>query len=162
MHSVFSLQAGPTTTKDTPVELGKNLDKGLVPRLSTPTTDCTEPMDTDNDALREKDPEAATTKTKDRKSSKTISNFSQSFPSRSPLSCVDVKQEKGFKEEDTDKKDSKQQDSKKTLINESKNELGSVKVETKSQKMEVQTTKPSRPSSTPPSDAGMIEWAWVW
>lgn len=162
MHSIFSLQAGPTATKDTPVELGKNSDKGLVPRVSTPTKDCTEPMDTHNDALREKDPEAATTKTKDRKSSKTTSNFSQCFPSRSALSFVDVKQEKGLKEEDTEKQDSKKQDSKKTLINESKTELGSVKVEAKSQKMEVQTTKPSRPSSTPPSDAGMIEWAWMW
>lgn len=146
------------------MELGKDSDKGLVPRLSTSTTDCVEPMDTDNDALREKDPEAATTKVNDRKSSKaTASSFSQTFPSRTPSSCADVKQEKEIKEEDNDKKDSKKQDFKKTSIKESKIELQSVKVETKSQKLDVsQTKKPSRPSSTPPSDAGMIEWTCMW
>lgn len=141
------------------MELGKGSEKGLVPRLSTPSTDCTEPMDTDNDALREKDREAATTKIKDRKSSKaSTSNFSQSFPSRTPSSFVGLKQEKEIKEEDIGKEDSKKQDFKKTLINESKMELEPVKVGAKSQKMVVsQTAKSSRPSSTPPSDAGKIE-----
>lgn len=157
MHYIYILaQAGPTTTKDSPVELGKDSDKGLVPQLSTPTTDCTEPMDTDNDALKEQDAEAGTSKIKERKSSKaTTSNFSQTFSSRTP-SCVE--QEKEIKKEDIDKQDSKKQDFKKALISESKMELESVKVEAKSQKINVfQTTKPTRPSSTPPSDAGMIE-----
>lgn len=138
------------------MELGKDSDKGLVPQMSTPSTDCTEPMDTDNDSLKEQDAEAATTKIKERKSSKaTTSNFSQTFPSPIPSF---VEQEKDIKKEDTDKQDSKKQDFKKTLISESKMELESVKVEAKSQKMDAcQTTKPSRPSSTPPSDAGMID-----
>lgn len=138
------------------MELGKDSDKGLVPRSSTPTTDCTESMDTDKDALKEQDAEAATSKIKERRSSKaSTSNFSQTFPSRTP-SCVE--QEKEIKKEDIDKQDSKKQDFKKTLISESKMELESVKVEAKSQKINVfQTTKPSRPSSTPPSDAGMME-----
>lgn len=138
------------------MELGKYSDKGLVPQLSTAATDCTEPMDTDNDALKEQDTEAATTKIKERKPSKaTTSNFSQTFPSRT-LSCVE--QEKEIKKEDIEKQDSKKQDFKKTLMSPSKMELESVKVEAKGQKMDVfQSTKPSRPSSTPPSDAGMIE-----
>lgn len=157
MHYVYVLaQAGPTTTKDSAVELGKDSDKGLVQQLSKPTKDCTEPMDTDNDALKEQDAEAATTKIKERKTSKaTTSNFSQTFPSRTS-SCVE--QEKEIKKEHIDKQDSNKQDFKKTLISESKMELESVKVEAKSQKMDgCQSTKPSRPSSTPPSDAGMIE-----
>lgn len=138
------------------MELRKDSDKGLVPQLSTPTTGCTEPMDTDNDALKDQDAEAATTKIKERNSSiATTSNFSQTFPSRTP-SCVE--QEKEIKKEDIDKQDSKKRDFKKTSVSKSKMELESVKVGAKSQKMDVcQTTKPSRPSSTPPSDAGMME-----
>lgn len=143
------------------MELGKDSHKGLVKRLSAPTTDCTEPMDTDSDALAEKDPKAATNKTRERKSTKAVtSNFSQSFPPRIPSSCVDIKQEKETKDRDTGRGDNKKQDFKKTLINESKTELKSVKGGTKSQKMEVcPTTKPGRPSSTPPSEGGKVERA---
>lgn len=142
------------------MELGKDSNKGLVQRLSAPTTDCTEPMDTDTDARAEKDPEAATNKTRERKSTKAAtSNFSQSFPPRIPSSCVDIK-EKVTKDGDTGKGDNKKQDFKKTLINESKTELKAAKGGTKSQKMELcPTTKPCRPSSTPPSEAGKMEQA---
>lgn len=138
------------------MEVRKDSDKGLVPQLSTPTSGCTEPMDTDSDALKDQDAATATTKIKKRNSSiATTSSFSQTLASRTP-SCVE--QAKEIKKEDFEKQDSKKQDFKNTLINESKMELESVKVEVKSQKMDVcQTTKPSRPSSTPPSDAGMME-----
>lgn len=135
------------------MELGKDSNKGLGQRLSAPT-DLSEPMDTDTDAPAGKEP---TNKTKDRKSTKAAtSNFSQSFPSRVP--CVDIKQEKATKDGDAGKEDNKKQDFKKTLTNESKTELKSVKGGTKSQKTEVcPTTKPCRPSSTPPSEAGKME-----
>lgn len=144
------------------MELRKDSDKGLFPQFSTPTTDCTEPMDTDNNVLKEQDSEASTTKMKERKSSKaTTSNFSQTVPSHIP-SCAE--QDKEIKKEAADKQDGKRQDFKKTSMSESQLELESAKVEAKSQKMDVcQTTKPSRPSSTPPSstppsDAGMMEY----
>ena len=143
------------------MELRKDSDKHLDPQLSTPGTDCTEPMDTDKDALKKQDPGAATTKIKERKSSKIIiSNFSQTFTSRSPSF---VEQEKENKKEGIQKQDSKKQDFKKSLISKSEMEPESVNVEAKSKKMDVcQTTKPSRPSSTPPSDAGMIVLTWIW
>lgn len=143
------------------MELGKDANKGLVQRLSTPVTDCTEPMDTDTDGLAEKDP---TSKTKERKSTKALtSSFSQSFPSRVPSSCVDIKQGKERKGGDGDKEDSKKQDSKKTLTNDSKAELKSAKGGRKSPKVEVcPTTKAGRPSSTPPSDAGEVPCRAPW
>uniref|UniRef100_H3BZM1 Activating transcription factor 7 interacting protein n=1 Tax=Tetraodon nigroviridis TaxID=99883 RepID=H3BZM1_TETNG len=144
---VSSDTPGPTTTKDSNVELGKDFDKSLVPQLSTPTTDCTEPMDTDKDALEEQDAEAATTTIKGGTSLKaTTSNFSQTFPSRT-LFCVD--QENEIKKEDLDKQDIKKQDFKKTLTSESKMELESVKVEAKNKKLDVfQTTKPFQKDKT--------------
>lgn len=143
------------------MELGKDSNKGLVQRLSP--TDCTEPMDTDADAPAEAEPEAATNKTREGKPTKAAtSNFSQSFPSRTPSSCVDIKQEKETKDEGAGKEDEKKRDCKKAPINESKSEPKSVKGGAKSQKMEVcPTTKPCRPSSTPPSEAGKMEQARV-
>lgn len=133
------------------MELGKDFDN----RLAT-TKDCTEPMDVDKDALEEQNAEAATTKIKERKSLKaTTSNFSQTFSSHT-LFCVE--QEKEIKKEDLDKQDSKNQDFKKTLISESKMVPELVDVDAKNKKMAVcQTTKPCRPSSTPPSESGITE-----
>lgn len=140
------------------MELGKDSNKGLVQRLSAPT-DCTEPMDTDTEAPAGEEPEAASNRTRERKPTKAAtSNFSQSFPSRTPSSCVDIKQEKEAKDKDTGKEDNKKQDCKKTLISESKSELKSAKGGTKGQKTEVcPSSKPCRPSSTPPSEAGKME-----
>ncbi|XP_035515548.1 activating transcription factor 7-interacting protein 1 isoform X2 [Morone saxatilis] len=145
-------EAEQTSTKDPAVDLVKDL-KGLgscssVPR---PVSDCTEPMETDNDTI--KDPEGSTAKEKDEKPSSpkaTTSDSSARCPSSSrpaSSSCADLKHEKEIKEE------IEKEDGKKGSINETKMELDSVKVETKKEKTEVrQTTKPSRPSSTPPSN----------
>ncbi|XP_035515546.1 activating transcription factor 7-interacting protein 1 isoform X1 [Morone saxatilis] len=150
-------EAEQTSTKDPAVDLVKDL-KGLgscssVPR---PVSDCTEPMETDNDTI--KDPEGSTAKEKDEKPSSpkaTTSDSSARCPSSSrpaSSSCADLKHEKEIKEE------IEKEDGKKGSINETKMELDSVKVETKKEKTEVrQTTKPSRPSSTPPSNTVVQE-----
>lgn len=144
------------------MELATDSVKGVVPCLSVPppVSDCTEPMDTDIDIIKDKDPEASTAKIKDEKpssSKSTTSDSSQSCPPSSrpaSSSCVDLKQEKDYKEEEKKKEDVKKRSRK-----EAKMELELVKVETKTEKMKVgRTTKPSLPSSTPPSDTGLREW----
>lgn len=164
-------QAGQTTAKGSAVELAKDSVKGSVPRSSVPPldSDCTEPMDTDNDTPKDKDHEASTAKIKDKKSSSlksTTSDPSKSCPPSSRpasrSSCVDLKQEKGCIEGGIKDEEKKKDDVKKGSPKVVKTDLDSVKIESKTEKMEVsQTTKPSRPSSTPPSDAGMVERAWM-
>ncbi|XP_074486412.1 activating transcription factor 7-interacting protein 1 isoform X4 [Sebastes fasciatus] len=69
-------------------------------------------------------------------------------------SSKDVKQEKEIKEEVVKEEESKKEGVKKGSINEEKMEVESIKKE----KTEVgQTKKPSRPSSTPPSNTGVQE-----
>lgn len=155
-------QVEKTSRKDTAAELATDSDKTLVACSSLPTTvsDCIEPMDTDNEALKDKDPEASTAKITDTKTSYPKSPSHSSPPSSQPASssCVDLKQIKEYKEEDIKEKESKKEDLKKGSLNESKMKLDLLKIETKTEKMEVsQTAKPSRPSSTPPSDTGMRE-----
>lgn len=162
-------QVGQTTAKCSAVELATDSVKGSVPRSSVPPldSDCTEPMDTDNDTPKDKDPEASTAKIKDKKPSSPKSTTSDSSkscpPSSRPASrssCVDLKQEKGCKEGGI-KEEKKKDDVKKGSLKVAKTEPNSVK-ESKTEKMEVShTTKPSRPSSTPPSDTGMLERAWM-
>ncbi|TKS68065.1 Activating transcription factor 7-interacting protein 1 [Collichthys lucidus] len=147
--------------KDSAVDLEKDSVKGLVPCSSVPSpvSDFTEPMDTDNDTVKATDPEASTAKTKDEKppsSKSTASDSSLPRPSSSShpasSSCADVKQEKETKEEVKEQEDDKE-DVKKGSKSEAKMEVDSVKVQTKKEKTEVrQTTKPSRPASTPPSN----------
>lgn len=150
------------------MDLEKDSVKGLVPCTSVPSpvSDFTEPMDTDNDTVKAKDPEASTAKTKDEKPpspKSTTSDSSLPHPSSSsshpaPSSCADVKQEKETKEEVKEEVDDKE-DVKKGSISEAKMEVDSVKVQTKKEKTELrQTTKPSRPASTPPSNTGTREW----
>ncbi|XP_070779992.1 activating transcription factor 7-interacting protein 1 isoform X2 [Enoplosus armatus] len=150
-----------TTKEDPAVDLAKDSVKGSVPCSPgpPPVSDCTEPMDTDNDTTKAKDPEASPAKMKDKKPSSPKSNTSDSSlpcPSSCPASssCIDVKQEKEIKEEDIKEEKNEKEDVKKGSIKEEKMEEDSVKVETKKEKKtEVkQTTKPSRPSSTPPSN----------
>lgn len=132
--------------------------KSLVPCSVPPVvSDYTEPMDTDNDSAKDKDPEASTAKTKDKKPSFPKSPPSDSAPTcplsshPSSSSCVDSKQEKENKEV-----------MRKGSQKETKMKPDSVKVDTKTEKMEVSsTTKPSRPSSTPPSDTGMRDLTWI-
>lgn len=152
------------------MEVATDSVKGLVPCSSVPppVSECEEPMDTDNDTIKDRDPEASTAKIKDEKPSSfksTASDTSQTCPPSSrpaSSSCGDLKQEKEYKEEDIKEEENKKEDVKKGSLNEAKMKLDSVKVETKTEKKEIsQTTKPSRPSSTPPSDTGMREWTWM-
>lgn len=145
------------------MELATDSVKGSAPRSSVPPldSDCTEPMDTDNDTPKDKDPEASTAKIKDKKPSSPKSTTSDSCKSSSRpasrSSCVDIKQEKGCKEGGIKEEEKRKDDVKKGSLKVAKTELDSVKVEPKTEKMDVShTTKPSRPSSTPPSDTGMV------
>ncbi|XP_049427192.1 activating transcription factor 7-interacting protein 1 isoform X3 [Epinephelus fuscoguttatus] len=68
-------------------------------------------------------------------------------------SSKDLKQEKEIKEDNIKEKEDKKEGAKKASVKEEKMEVDSVKVEIKVEKNEVgQTRKPSRPSSTPPSN----------
>lgn len=146
------LQGEQTTTKDTVA--AKVSVKGLAPCSSVPLpeSDCIEPVDADNNT---KDSEAFSAKIKEEKpaapkSTSSDSSLPYSPSSRSTSSSgTDVKQGKEIKEE-------KGKDAvKKGLTNDVKMEVD-VKVETKKEKSEVgQSAKPSRPSSTPPSNTGM-------
>lgn len=143
------------------MELAKDSVKDLVSCSSVPRpdTDSAEPMETDNATVKGKGPEASKAKIKDEKPSTAKSTTSsKSCPSSSQLassSSVDLKQEKDckIKEEKMEKEDAK-----KGSINETKMEVDSVKLKTKTEKMETsEARKPSRPSSTPPSDTGRRE-----
>lgn len=156
-------QEGQTATEDQVVDSAKESVKGLVPCSPVPpaVTDCTEPVDTDSDTTKAKDTEASTAKINDEKPSspKTItSDSSPSCPSSSypaSSSCADLIQKKEIKDEDI-KEEKHDKDVKKGSISEEKMEVDFVKVETKKEKTDVrQTTKPPRPSSTPPSNTGM-------
>nr|XP_046267911.1 activating transcription factor 7-interacting protein 1 isoform X2 [Scatophagus argus] len=153
-------EAEQTTTKELSVDLAKDSVKNLVSRSSVPplVSDCTEPMDTDNDTIKAKEPEASTAKIKDEKPPSpkcTTSNSSLSGPSSSrsaSSSCVDLKREKQNKTEEIKEEEIKNEDVKNGSVIETEMKVDSVKVETKTEKSETsQTTKLSRPSSTPPS-----------
>uniref|UniRef100_A0A3P8U318 Activating transcription factor 7 interacting protein n=1 Tax=Amphiprion percula TaxID=161767 RepID=A0A3P8U318_AMPPE len=148
---------------DAAVDSTKVTAKGSVSCSSvTPTiSECTEPMDTDSDTTKTTDPEVPTTKIKDKKPSSPKHTTSDIPSSPSPSSsrpasssCTDRKQTVEIKKDDI--KD--ETDVKKQPINKTKMEVVSVKVEPKKEKNEVRpTTKPSRPSSTPPSDTAQEE-----
>uniref|UniRef100_UPI0037E7B4CF activating transcription factor 7-interacting protein 1 isoform X2 n=1 Tax=Semicossyphus pulcher TaxID=241346 RepID=UPI0037E7B4CF len=145
-----------TTTDNPAVDLAKDSVKGLDSSSSVPDpSDGTEPMDTDSDSTNTKDSETSTAKIKDEKPSSpksTTSNSSSPCPpsSRSASSsCAKPKQEKDIKSENIKEEDIKKEEKKKGSVNGEKMDVDAVKVE----KTEVkQTTKPSRPSSTPPSN----------
>ncbi|XP_065814652.1 activating transcription factor 7-interacting protein 1 isoform X2 [Labrus bergylta] len=148
-----------TATDNPAVDLAKDCDKGLDSSVSEPppSSDCTEPMDTDSDTTKAKDSETSKAKIKDVRllswpSSKnsTTSDSSPPCPSSShPASSskVELKQEKDIKNEKINVEEVKKERKEKGSASEEKME---VKVETKKKKTE--TTKPSRPSSTPPSN----------
>ncbi|KAM4604130.1 activating transcription factor 7-interacting protein 1 isoform 2-T3 [Polymixia lowei] len=137
--------------------------------------DCTEPMETDCDTKEAKAPEASTAKRKVEKpsspkasassshSSSTCSSSSRPPPSASmaPVEDQEIKEEEEEEEEEEDEQGKKKvegikeerkddkEEVKKGLTMIEKMDVDLVKVE----KTEVgQSSKPSRPSSTPPSD----------
>uniref|UniRef100_A0A3B4TIR3 Activating transcription factor 7 interacting protein n=1 Tax=Seriola dumerili TaxID=41447 RepID=A0A3B4TIR3_SERDU len=68
-------------------------------------------------------------------------------------SSVDLKPKKEIKEDDIKKEKNKKEDVKKGPISEDKMDVDLVKVEIRKEKTDIgKTTKPSRPSSTPPSN----------
>ena len=155
-------QAEHTATKDSAVDLAKDSLKDSDPcsPAPPPVTDCTEPMETENDYSKAKDPETATAKIKDEKppSPKCTTSNSPPCPSSSCPASVDVNQEKKVKLEKKEEEKEKEDVKKGSLKNEAKMEVDTVKVETKKIKTEDgKATKPSRPSSTPPSSTGMRE-----
>lgn len=145
-----------TTTEDPDVDLSKDSVKGLAPcsPVPPPVSDSTEPMATDSETTKAKDPEASTAKIKDDKPScpkSTTSESSLPNPSLShpASSSKDIKQEKEIKEAAVKQEEGKKEGVKKGSINEEKMEVDSIKKE----KTPVgQTKKLSRPSSTPPSN----------
>lgn len=136
--------------------------KGLVPRSRVPTavTECSELKDTDSDTTKAKETEASTNKIKYEKPSspKIIkSDSSPSCPSSSypaSSSCSVLTQQKEIKDEDLKEKKG-DKDVMKGSVSEENMDVDFVKVEGKKDKTDVrQTTKPPRPSSTPPSNTG--------
>lgn len=148
-----------TATVNTDVDSSKESVKGLVPcsPVPPPVSDCLEPMDTNSDTTKAKDPEASMAKIKDEKPSSPKSITSDSSPScpsssHPAPSSADVKQEEKSKEGDIKKEKNNKENVKKGPITEEKMDLDLVKVELKKEKPDDgKTTKPSRPSSTPPS-----------
>lgn len=130
--------------------------KGLVPCSPVPLT---EPLDTDNDTTKAKDTEASTDKNKDLKppSPKTIkSDSSPSCHSSShqASSCEDLTREKKIVDEDI-KEEKDDKDVAKNTVTEEKMDVD-INVEPKKEKNGVRkSTKPPRPSSTPPTNAGI-------
>ncbi|KAF0037502.1 hypothetical protein F2P81_010376 [Scophthalmus maximus] len=155
-----------TTAEDPAEDLVKESVKGLVPHSPVPpqVSDCTEPMDTDNDTTKAEDPEASKAKMTDKKPSSPKSITSDSSPSCSsschPASSsgANLKQEKAIKKEGIKKEKGDKEDVKKRSISVEKMEVDLVSVQTKEEKTPVgKTPKPSRPSSTPPSNTVLEE-----
>ncbi|XP_044201554.1 activating transcription factor 7-interacting protein 1 [Thunnus albacares] len=149
-----------TTKEDSSVDSAKHPVKGSVPCSPVPpsVSDSTGPMETDSDTTKAKDPEASTSKIKDEKPSSPKSTASDSSPPCPPSSSSDLKQEKAIKDEDVKEDEKDKEEAKKGSVKEEKMEVDSVKVVIKKEKIEAgQTTKPSRPSSTPPSNTAVQE-----
>lgn len=138
--------------------------KGSVTPVPPAVSDFTEPMETDSDTTKEMDTEASTAKVPDEKPSSPKCTTSDSSSSSSSIpnpasSCMDQKQSVEIKDDDIKEEETDKADVKKGSTCEEKMEVDSVKVEPKKEKTNVgQTSKPSRPSSTPPSDTGMRWW----
>uniref|UniRef100_G3PU04 Activating transcription factor 7 interacting protein n=1 Tax=Gasterosteus aculeatus aculeatus TaxID=481459 RepID=G3PU04_GASAC len=135
--------------EDAGVELSKNSVKGSTPCLSVaaPASGCTEPMDTDSDTKKTKNPAASSAKIKEEKPFCPKSTTADA--SRPAASSKDIKQQK-----ETGEVKKEEEGEKKGSTREEKMELDS----TKKEKTEVrQTKKPSRPSSTPPANTAQEE-----
>ncbi|XP_053194650.1 activating transcription factor 7-interacting protein 1 isoform X2 [Scomber japonicus] len=143
-----------TTKEDSTVDSAKDSVKGLAPCSPAPpsVSDSTGPMETDSDTTKAKDAEASAAKIRDEKPSSPKSTTSDSSPPCPPSSSLELKQEKEIKEDIKEEEDDKD-DVKKATVKEDKMEVDSVNAVIKKEKTEAgQTAKPSRPSSTPPSN----------
>ncbi|KAM4584047.1 activating transcription factor 7-interacting protein 1 isoform 3-T11 [Odontesthes bonariensis] len=148
----------PTATEDPAVDLTKDSVKGLVSCSPVPPvaseSERTEPMDADSNTTKTIDPEASTSKTKGGKPSLPKDATSDSSASPSTSHSTSSMTEKQTIKEDEDDKVNVRKASKKG----DKMEVDSVKVEFKKDKREHgQTTKLTRPSSTPPSNTAQAE-----
>ncbi|XP_062243651.1 activating transcription factor 7-interacting protein 1 isoform X1 [Platichthys flesus] len=150
-----------TIAENPAVDPKKDSTKGLVPcsPVPPPVSDCTKPVDTDSDATKAVDPEAPAAKMKDEKPSSPRSITSDSSPSCSssshPASSsgADLSQIKDIKKDNIKEEKDKKEVVEKGSVGEEKMEVDSVKVEPKVKKPSIgKITKPSRPSSTPPSN----------
>ncbi|XP_061883280.1 activating transcription factor 7-interacting protein 1-like [Entelurus aequoreus] len=129
-------QEDQTTPEDKASDLSESSVKESDSSLP-PASDCVVPMETDS-------PPKATAPIK---SSESLTSDC-SAPS-SPSSSVDIKA-------DVKQEAKCNQETKKSPLKEEKNDVIFVKVDTKKEKVEDgQTSKPSRPSSTPPSNTGL-------
>ncbi|XP_053194642.1 activating transcription factor 7-interacting protein 1 isoform X1 [Scomber japonicus] len=148
-----------TTKEDSTVDSAKDSVKGLAPCSPAPpsVSDSTGPMETDSDTTKAKDAEASAAKIRDEKPSSPKSTTSDSSPPCPPSSSLELKQEKEIKEDIKEEEDDKD-DVKKATVKEDKMEVDSVNAVIKKEKTEAgQTAKPSRPSSTPPSNTAVQE-----
>ncbi|XP_074521228.1 activating transcription factor 7-interacting protein 1 isoform X2 [Halichoeres trimaculatus] len=114
---------------------------------------------TESKENQEKGKEAVPEKTKQKEEHTTTDEPAGTEGADKASSSVDSKQEKDIKNEDIkEEEEDKEEDKKKDSTSEVKMEVESVKAEPKKEKKDVsQTTKPSRPSSTPPSNSAQEE-----
>lgn len=157
VYSALS-QEEHTTTDDPAVDCVKGSEKGGDSSLSKPPSisGSPEPMDTDNNTTETNDSESLQIKEEKPSSSKSTTLCPSSSPSAS--SSVDTKQDKDIKSQDIKEEEDEIEDAKKESTEGEKMEVESVKVEPKKEKTDAsQTTKPSRPSSTPPFSSGMTQ-----
>ncbi|XP_029949887.1 activating transcription factor 7-interacting protein 1 [Salarias fasciatus] len=146
-----------TTPTEQAVDLAKDSTKGSAScsPAQPPASNYTEPMDTDSDSAKTMDLEPSAANVKDEKASSPKHNASglpsSSGPSHPASSCTDQKQTIEIKDDDVKNEEIDEEDVKKPSSNDTEMEVDSVKVEPKKLKDE-STRKPSRPSSTPPSN----------
>ncbi|XP_041840244.1 activating transcription factor 7-interacting protein 1 isoform X2 [Melanotaenia boesemani] len=139
-------------TKFSSVDLEKSSRESLAVPPAVSESDHTELMDAESDTSKTADTMASTSETKDRKPSspKKLTSDSSTSPSTSSASGTDKKQKNEIK--DVDLQEDDKANVKKRSKHEEKMEVGSVKVELQKDKSEG-GEKPTRPSSTPPSNA---------
>ncbi|XP_034045003.1 activating transcription factor 7-interacting protein 1 isoform X2 [Thalassophryne amazonica] len=151
-----------STAEGTAEDAVKDSVKNVIPSpVADPVSDYTEPMESDSDTTKAKDPEDLTVTIDDQKPSSPkdiTSDSSLSSPNSThgaPSPAVVMKEEE-IKDEDTQDVKDDEDDVEKGSVNVEKMDVD-VKVDTK--KEEIQAVKPtlSRPSSTPPANTEQEE-----
>lgn len=127
------------------MDLEKDSDK----RSPEPSamSECIEPMDADNDSTHTIDSEDST------------STVKQEKPPKSRDATASAEEKRPIEEEDLKEEDDQRASAEKESNLKEKMKVDSVKVEPKKEKREAGETKgPTRPSSTPPCNTGIIQW----